>query len=49
MSTNRFLTALLLGFVRPILAVLHIITHLAAVNAFSIPAEELQRSFTLCG
>lgn len=41
MSTNRFLTALLLGFIRPILAVLHVVTHFAAVNAFPIPAEEL--------
>lgn len=40
------LTALLLGLIRPVLAVLHRVAHLGAVDALSVLTQELQGSLT---
>lgn len=42
------LTALFHWFVRPVLAVLHIVTHLAAVNTLAVLAAELSWSIAFC-
>lgn len=47
----RSLTALFLGLIRSVLAVLHRVAHLGAVDALSVLAQELQGSLTFgsCG
>lgn len=42
------LTTVLHGFIGPVLTVLHIVTHLAAVNALAIFTAELFRPVALC-
>lgn len=42
------LTALLHGLVGPVFAVLHVVTHLAAVDALAVLAAELSGAVALC-
>lgn len=42
------LTALLHGLIGPVLAVFHIVTHLAAVDTLAVLAAELSRPVALC-
>lgn len=42
------LTALFHGFIRPVFAVFHVVTHLAAVDTLAVLAAELPRPVALC-
>lgn len=47
-TEKNVLTTLLRRFVRPVLAIFHIVAHLAAVNALPILATELFGAIALC-
>lgn len=47
-SERSCLTTILHGFIRPVFAVLHTVTHLAAVDTLSVFTAELSWSFTFC-
>lgn len=42
------LTALFHGLIRPVFAVFHVVTHLAAVDTLAVLAAELSRTVALC-
>lgn len=44
----RNLTALFHGFIRPVFAVFHVVTHLAAVDTLAVLTAELPWPVTLC-
>ena len=45
---TNYLTTLLHGFIRPVLAVFHVVAHLAAVDTLAVLTAELSRPVALC-